>query len=96
MVLWVAQALRALDRMTPNATNDQKHNWLGRRQRISRPLTTDCLCFGSNFRVYRGEEALEKRLSCPGAAWTEEKSMEDGTTTLLSTRRDSDIMKKWY
>jgi hypothetical protein len=64
MVLWVAQALRALDRMTPNATTTQAQ--LAKAKPTGREAAaTSCLWFRVAYRLSRacvvGEEAFVSR-----------------------------------
>lgn len=92
MVLWVAQALRALDRMTPYATTT--------KAQLARTTPTNLTTAGSGLpafwvdsSVYRGAGGLEKRLSCPGA-WTEEAGVGNGTATSRSTREGTAIIRR--
>jgi hypothetical protein len=89
MVLWVAQARGALDRMTPNATTTQARL----AARTPTDLTTAAnrqALIGLEQARYAGAVAEKKRLSCAAAAGAHvEESVaacRRGTTTSLGRR----------
>ena len=96
VILWVAQALRAVDRMTPNATTTQAQ-LAGRTPTNLTTAGYGLPAFGVDSRVYRGAVVLEKRLLCRhGACLEAEYGVEGGSTASLSRLDGERIIRRWF